>query len=35
VAGVAADISVLRVAPSGVRARWLDAPDTRLAKAVG
>jgi homoserine kinase len=34
-AGVAADVVVLRVAPGGVRARWLDAPETRLAKAVG
>ncbi len=34
-AGVEATVDVLRVAPAGVRARWLDAPDTRLAKAVG
>jgi homoserine kinase len=34
-AGVAADVSVLRVAPGGVRARWVEGPDTRLAKAVG
>jgi homoserine kinase len=34
-AGVSADVSVLRVAPGGVRARWLDGPETRLAKAVG
>ena len=33
--GVSADVSVLRVAPGGVRARWLDGPETRLAKAVG
>ena len=34
-AAVAADVSVLRVALGGVRARWLDGPETRLAKAVG
>lgn len=34
-AGVAADVSVLRVAPGGVRARWVEGPETRLAKAVG
>ena len=34
-AGVAADVSVLRVAPGGIRARWVEGPDTRLAKAVG
>ncbi len=34
-AGVAADVSVVRVAPGGVRARWVEGPDTRLAKAVG
>jgi hypothetical protein len=34
-AGVAAEVSILRVSPGGVRARWLDAPETRLAKAVG
>lgn len=34
-AGVAADVKVLRVAPGGVRARWVEGPDTRLAKAVG
>jgi len=34
-AGVSADVSVLGVAPGGVRARWLDGPETRLAKAVG
>lgn len=33
--GVAADVSVLRVAPGGVRARWVEGPDARLAKAVG
>jgi homoserine kinase len=33
--GVSADVSVMRIAPGGVRARWLDGPDTRLAKAVG
>ncbi len=33
--GAAADVSVVRVAPGGVRARWVDGPDTRLAKAVG
>ena len=33
--GVAADVNVLRVAPGGVRARWVEGPDTRLAKAVG
>jgi homoserine kinase len=33
--GVAADVSVLRVAPGGIRARWVEGPDTRLAKAVG
>ena len=34
-AGVAADVSVLRVVPGGIRARWVEGPDTRLAKAVG
>ena len=34
-AGIGADVSVLRVAPGGVRARWVEGPDTRLAKAVG
>lgn len=34
-AGVAADVSIMRIAPGGVRARWLEGPDTRLAKAVG
>ena len=34
-AGVSADVSVLRVAPGGIRARWVEGPDTRLAKAVG
>ena len=34
-AGVSAEVSVLRIAPGGVRARWLDGPDARLAKAVG
>ena len=34
-AGVAATAKVLRVAPGGVRCRWLDGTDTRLAKAVG
>ncbi len=34
-AGVAADVSVLRVAPGGIRARWVEGPDARLAKAVG
>lgn len=33
--GVSAEVSVVRIAPGGVRARWLDGPDTRLAKAVG
>jgi len=33
--GVAAEARVLRIAPGGVRARWADATDTRLAKAVG
>lgn len=34
-AGLAADTRVLRIAPGGVRARWSDTGDTRLAKAVG
>ena len=34
-AGIGADVSVLRVARGGVRARWVEGPDTRLAKAVG
>jgi homoserine kinase len=34
-AGVEADVSVLRIAPGGIRARWVEGPDTRLAKAVG
>jgi hypothetical protein len=34
-AGVAGSAKVLRVAPGGVRCRWLDGTDTRLAKAVG
>lgn len=34
-AGVAADVKVLRIAPGGVRARWVEGPDARLAKAVG
>lgn len=34
-AGVAADVQVLRIAPGGIRCRWVDAADTRLAKAVG
>lgn len=34
-AGVDADVSVLRLAPGGIRARWVEGPDTRLAKAVG
>ena len=34
-AGIAASAKVLRVAPGGVRCRWVDATDTRLAKAVG
>lgn len=34
-AGIAATASVLRVAPGGVRARWVEGPDARLAKAVG
>jgi len=33
--GVAAEAKVLRVAPGGIRARWVEGPDTRLAKAVG
>ncbi len=33
--GVSATAKVLRVAPGGVRCRWMDATDTRLAKAVG
>lgn len=33
--GIAATASVLRVAPGGIRGRWIDNPDTRLAKAVG
>lgn len=34
-AGAPASTKVLRAAPGGVRARWVDAADTRLAKAVG
>lgn len=34
-ADVSAEVRVLRIAPGGVRARWLDGPDARLAKAVG
>lgn len=33
--GVDADVTVARIAPGGVRARWVEGPDTRLAKAVG
>ncbi len=33
--GIGAQARVLRIAPGGVRARWSDASDTRLAKAVG
>ena len=34
-AGVPAQAKVLRVLPGGVRARWVEGPETRLAKAVG
>ncbi len=33
--GIDATTRVLRVAPGGIRGRWIDNPDTRLAKAVG
>ncbi len=33
--GVDATTRVLRIAPGGIRGRWIDNPDTRLAKAVG
>lgn len=34
-AGVPAQAKVLRLLPGGVQARWVEGPDTRLAKAVG
>ena len=33
--GIDAAINVVRVLPGGIRARWVEGPDTRLAKAVG
>ncbi len=33
--GIGATTNVLRIAPGGIRGRWIDNPDTRLAKAVG
>lgn len=34
-AGIEATARVLRVSPGGIRGRWIDTPETRLAKAVG
>jgi homoserine kinase len=34
-ADVPATVSVVRALPGGIRARWVEGPETRLAKAVG
>ena len=33
--GITSTARALRIAPGGIRGRWIDNPDTRLAKAVG